>query len=56
LNLKNFSKIFKIEITFLVDLVAVAAFFSDPYFSSKILYLAPLLISGTMASMSAALV
>ena len=55
MNLKNFSKIFKIEITFLVDLVAVAAFFSDPYFSSKILYLAPLLISGTMASMSAAL-
>ena len=55
MNLKEFSKIFKIEITFLVDLVAVAAFFSNPAFSSKIIYIVPLLISGTLGSMSAAL-
>ncbi len=55
MNVKEFSKIFKIEITFLVDLVAVAAFFSDPAFSSKLFYILPLLVSGTLGSMSAAL-
>ena len=55
MNAKDFSKIFKIEITFLVDLVAIAAFFSNPSFSGRIIYLIPLLASGTIASMSAAL-
>ena len=35
LNFREFFKITKMEITFLVDLVAVAAFFSDPAFSSQ---------------------
>ncbi len=54
MNFKQFFKITKMEITFLVDLVAVAAFFSDPEFSSHYLVIIPLLISGSLASMSAA--
>lgn len=54
MNFKQFFKITKMEITFLVDLVAVAAFFSDPAFSSHYAMIIPLLISGSLASMSAA--
>jgi protoheme IX farnesyltransferase len=55
LNGRDFSRIYKIEITFLVDIVALAGFLSNPAFSARILLLAPLIISGTLASMSAAL-
>ncbi|MCL4344938.1 MAG: heme o synthase [Candidatus Thermoplasmatota archaeon] len=44
---------FKLEITFLIDLVAVAGFFTVPNPGSHILLLIPLLISGTLASMAA---
>lgn len=55
MNFRDFSKIYKIEITFLVDLVAISAFFSDPGFYNRSILLIPLLLSGTLASMSAAL-
>ncbi|MCL4341147.1 MAG: heme o synthase [Candidatus Thermoplasmatota archaeon] len=55
MNFHDFSRIYKIEITFLVDIVAISAFLSNPFFHSHIILLAPLLISGTLASMSAAL-
>ena len=54
MNFREFFKITKMEITFLVDLVAVAAFFSDPAFSSHYIIIIPLLIAGSLASMSAA--
>ena len=53
-----FSKInnlVKIEIAFLVDLVALGGFFSLSTNWSHLLYLVPLLIAGTFASFSAAL-
>ncbi len=55
MNVRGFFKLFKVEITLLVDLVAVAAFFSNPSFSSNIVLIVPLLVSGTLASMSAGL-
>lgn len=55
MNGREFARIFKIEITFLVDLVAVAGFLSNPFFSSELAYLIPLLAAGTLGSMSAAL-
>ncbi|MCW6169245.1 MAG: heme o synthase [Thermoplasmatales archaeon] len=55
MNAKDFFKLFKVEITLLVDLVAVAAFFSNPLFSTRVVLIAPLLVSGTLASMSAGL-
>lgn len=55
LNFHDFLRIYKIEITFLVDIVAISAFFSNPFFHSHIILLVPLLVSGTLASMSAAL-
>jgi len=54
-NIKDFFKLFKVEITLLVDLVAVAAFFSNPVYSLRIVLIVPLLLSGTLASMSAGL-
>ncbi len=53
-NAREFFKITKIEITFLVDMVAIAAFLSDPNFSMHSFEIIPLLVSGTLASMSAA--
>lgn len=54
MNGREFAKISKAEITFLVDLVAVAGFLSNPFFTSKILLLIPLLVAGSLGSMSAA--
>jgi len=48
-------RIFKIEITLLVDMVAVAGFLVNPDYASKLFLLFPLLVTGTAASMSAAL-
>lgn len=45
----------KIEIAFLVDLVALAGFFTLNTNWSHLIYIVPLLIAGTMASFSAAL-
>lgn len=55
MNWKEFAKLSKIEITFLVDLVAIAGFLSNPGFGSKIILIVPLLIAGTLGSMSAAI-
>lgn len=55
MNGREFAKLSKIEITFLVDLVAVAAFLSNPLFSAKIFLILPLLAAGTLGSMSAAI-
>lgn len=55
MNVREFFKITKMEITFLVDMVAIAAFLSNPYFSQYALRIVPLLVSGTLASMSAAI-
>ncbi len=55
MNGKEFAKLSKIEITFLVDLVAVAGFLSNPLFSSKLGLILPLLAAGTLGSMSAAI-
>lgn len=54
LNWKEFVKLSKIEITFLVDLVAVAGFFSNPLFGARTILIIPLLAAGTLGSMSAA--
>ena len=54
----TFSKInnlVKLEITFLVDLVALAGFFTLSSNWAHLVYLIPLLISGSLASFSAAL-
>ncbi|MEM0157932.1 MAG: heme o synthase [Thermoplasmataceae archaeon] len=55
MKFSDFMRIFKIEITLLVDMVAVAGFLVNPSFQSHIILLIPLLVSGTAASMSAAL-
>src|SRR5579875_4191517 len=52
MNLKDFMRIFKIEITLLVDMVAVAGFLVNPDYASNLFLL---LVTGTAASMSAAL-
>ena len=54
MNFKELFKITKMEITFLVDMVAVAAFFSNPSFSGRLMVLVPLLAAGTLSSISAA--
>ncbi len=54
MNGKEFVKISKLEITFLVDLVAVAGFLSNPYFYNKLILLIPLLVAGSLGSMSSA--
>ena len=53
LNFYSLNNAFKLEITFLIDLVAIAGYFTieDPL--THIFLLVPLLISGTLASMSA---
>lgn len=53
MNFKQFSKISKLEITILIDIVAVAAFLSVPDSFSHIVYILPLILAGTLASMSA---
>lgn len=55
MNGKEFAKLSKVEITFLVDLVAVAGFLSNPYFASRLILLIPLLVAGSLGSMSAAI-
>ena len=55
MNGREFAKLSKVEITFLVDLVAVAGFLSNPLFSSKLILIIPLLAAGTLGSMSAAI-
>lgn len=55
MNGREFAKLSKVEITFLVDLVAVAAFLSNPLFSTRIILILPLLVAGTLGSMSAAI-
>lgn len=54
MNGKEFVKISKLEITFLVDLVALAGFLSNPYFYAKSILLIPLIVAGSLGSMSAA--
>ncbi len=51
-NFSFFNNIFKLEITFLIDLVAIAGFFTNPYALSHTILLIPLLLSGSLASMS----
>ncbi len=54
-NKTNFfflNNILKLEITFLIDLVAIAGFFTNPEALSHIYLIIPLLISGSLASMS----
>lgn len=55
MNWKEFAKLSKIEITFLVDIVAVAGFLSNPSYGSRALLILPLLAAGTLGSMSAAI-
>lgn len=55
MNFKQFSKLSKLEITILIDIVAVAAFLSVPTSFSNIILIVPLIVSGTMASMSASI-
>ncbi|MHB1440586.1 MAG: heme o synthase [Cuniculiplasma sp.] len=52
LNFSFFNNIFKLEITFLIDLVAVAGFFTYTGSFRNIGYILPLLISGSLASMA----
>ena len=55
MSVSNFMKITKAEITILIDVVAVTGFLVAPLARAHILLLVPLLISGTLASMSASL-
>ena len=55
LNGKEFVKISKLEITFLVDLVALAGFLSNPTFYAKSILILPLIAAGSLGSMSAAM-
>ncbi len=54
-KLKNFMKITKLEITMLIDMVAIAAFLAVPGGNKYPFLLLILVISGTLASMSASL-
>jgi len=56
LNFKQFSKLSKLEITMLIDIVAIAAFLSVPDSFGRILFIIPLIVSGTLASMSASII
>lgn len=51
-NFSFFNNIFKLEITFLIDLVAIAGFFTNPYAMSHLILLIPLLVAGSFASMA----
>lgn len=53
LNFSYLNNAFKLEITFLIDLVAIAGFFTIDNPISHIVLLLPLVISGTLASMAA---
>ena len=55
MSVSNFMKITKAEITILIDIVGVTGFLVAPLARSHILLLIPLLVSGTLASTSAAL-
>lgn len=55
MNFRQFSKLSKLEITFLIDIVAIAAFLSVPGSISHIILIVPLIVSGTLASMSASI-
>jgi protoheme IX farnesyltransferase len=55
LKVNEFLKISKFEITFLVDMVAVAGFLSVKSSFNHLIILAPLLMAGTLASMSASI-
>ncbi|MHB8396799.1 MAG: heme o synthase [Thermoplasmataceae archaeon] len=55
MTLRDAWKLLKVEITFLVLLVATAGFMSAPGALSHILFFIPLLVSGALASMSAGL-
>lgn len=55
MNFKQFSKLSKLEITILIDIVAIAAFLSVPSSFSNIVLIVPLIFSGTLASMSASI-
>ncbi|GGM78050.1 protoheme IX farnesyltransferase [Thermogymnomonas acidicola] len=52
---REFLGIFKVEITVLIDIVAVSAFLSVPGSTLRLALLAPLLVSGSLASFSSAL-
>ena len=54
-TIKNFMKITKMEITILIDIVAIAAFMAVPGSTKYPLILALVVVSGTLASMSASL-
>ncbi len=51
-NFSFFNNIFKLEITFLIDLVAIAGFFTYTGSFAKMWFIAPLLVSGSLASMA----
>ncbi len=53
MNFNQFSKLTKLEITILIDIVAVAAFLSVPGTFNSIMLVVPLLVAGTLASMAA---
>ena len=55
LKFNDFLKISKFEITFLVDMVAIAGFLSVRSSLTHPLILVPLIVAGTMASMSASI-
>ena len=55
MSVNNFMKITKAEITILIDVVAVTGFLVAPLARAHLILLIPLLISGTLASMSASL-
>lgn len=55
MRFRDFSKITKLEITFLIDIVAITGFLSVPGSSAHAILLIPLLLAGSLASMSASL-
>lgn len=56
MNIRDFMRITKTEITMLIDIVAVTGFLVAPGAISDAFLLIPLLLSGTLASMSASLI
>ena len=55
MKLSEFIQVSKGGITLLVVLVAVTGFLSDPLALSRIIYLIPLAVAGTLASFSASI-
>ncbi|WP_458327224.1 heme o synthase [Caldiplasma sukawensis] len=55
ISFKKINSLFKIEITFLIDMVAIAGFFTYNGALNHIWLLLPLLVSGSLASFSSAL-